>query len=664
MKKLLLTLSLALISALAFSQYYYIPHINAGTNPGGLNTDAEYPVGSGLPTGWTQVLGGSQTSPTWSAVQTIPFAFNFNGGAVSSYKVSSSGVLTFNTAATAVPGGTNAALPNASIPDSSICVWGLEGSGSNDIIVSKNFGTAPNRQHWVFFTSYFATGATSGGWTYWSIVLEETSNNIYIVDQRTGNFTTALTAGIQINSTTATMVAGSPNLANHAGISETQADNSYYEFIYGTQASYDISMINITTNPYLSLSAAPFSITGNLSNFGTTTITGFDLNYSIDNGTPVTTTLSGLSIATFSNYAFTHGTAWTPTATGTYTIKTWASNLNGSNVDQNNANDTAIAVVQVVSNMVQRLPLFEVFTSSTCGPCVPGNTALKALFDANPGKMSMVKYQMTWPAPGDPYNNADGNTRRSYYGTVNSVPRLFVDGGFDGNPTGFTQTLFNSQYNIPSFIDITSEFDVTSGFVNVRLTVEALTDFGSANLKLFVAIVENTTTGNVMTNGETIFYFVEQKMVPNGNGTVLSGLSPSSPYTNSFSASLQATNVEDQSDLSVVIWVQDNTTKEVMQSAWAVETTGLDEFDGSGISTLFPNPASGQAMLRYAIHEQSDVSVQIMNINGQVVRLDNLGKQTSGSYEHIIDLNGLSDGLYMVRLQAGDKVYTRKLLVQ
>ena len=30
-------------------------------------------------------------------------------------------------------------------------VWGLQGTGSNDNIVTKTFGTAGGRQHWVFF---------------------------------------------------------------------------------------------------------------------------------------------------------------------------------------------------------------------------------------------------------------------------------------------------------------------------------------------------------------------------------------------------------------------------------------------------------------------------------------------------------------------------------
>ena len=86
-------------------------------------------------------------------------------------------------------------------------VWGLQGTGSNDNIVTKTFGTAGGRQHWVFFSSY-----TAGSWSYWSIVMEEGTDNIYIVDQRHSTAANPqITAGIQIDGSTATMVAGSPH---------------------------------------------------------------------------------------------------------------------------------------------------------------------------------------------------------------------------------------------------------------------------------------------------------------------------------------------------------------------------------------------------------------------------------------------------------------------
>lgn len=142
MKKIVLSI-LALASfSIAQAQYWQLPNVNAGSNPGGINNDTEQPA----QTGWTSLLATSAT-PTWSAATAIPFTFSFNGSPVTQFKASSTGVVTFDVAtALAAPTATNSALPNAAIPDKSVCIWGLQGTGANDAIVTKTFGTAPNRQ--------------------------------------------------------------------------------------------------------------------------------------------------------------------------------------------------------------------------------------------------------------------------------------------------------------------------------------------------------------------------------------------------------------------------------------------------------------------------------------------------------------------------------------
>ena len=80
MKKfyLLLIIAALLMCKHGNAQYYYIPFINAGANPGGINNDGEYPVGGGIPPGWTNILAGGTAQGTYSPTQTIPFTFIFN----------------------------------------------------------------------------------------------------------------------------------------------------------------------------------------------------------------------------------------------------------------------------------------------------------------------------------------------------------------------------------------------------------------------------------------------------------------------------------------------------------------------------------------------------------------------------------------------------------
>ena len=95
MKNLLLITTL-LLAIICNAQYYTSPV--ASGNPNNINQeDFEYPLGGGLPSGWTSILSGGKTNPTWSSAQTIPFTFQFNDTTVTSFKASSSGVVTFTT---------------------------------------------------------------------------------------------------------------------------------------------------------------------------------------------------------------------------------------------------------------------------------------------------------------------------------------------------------------------------------------------------------------------------------------------------------------------------------------------------------------------------------------------------------------------------------------
>jgi hypothetical protein len=212
----------------------------------------------------------------------LPFAFNFNGNAQDSFSISSSGVLTFSAAAasTAAPAYASVSLPSSTIPDNSVCILGLQTAGNNSNyanIVSKTFGTAPNRQYWLTFSAYNAITAGATGFCFWSIVLEETSNKIYIVDQRYAGTAAKLSIGVQVNSTTATSVAGSPNLASIATTDATAIDNGYYTFIPGTQPASDLEGKSITVEEYLILNTAPFQIKGVLRNTGSQTCYWFHL---------------------------------------------------------------------------------------------------------------------------------------------------------------------------------------------------------------------------------------------------------------------------------------------------------------------------------------------------------------------------------------------------
>ncbi|MDC1370352.1 T9SS type A sorting domain-containing protein [Flavobacteriales bacterium] len=566
MKKHILTfLFLSATFIYADAQGYYYFKDSTGTNPGNLNTEnTEYPVGGGIGLGWLTILGPSNSSPTLSPSQTIPFTFNFNGVAVTSYKAISNGSISFDASPTVPSSYGTVTLPSSTYPNNSVNIVGIQGSGANDNIVSKTFGTAPNRQHWIHFSSYTSSAITSG-WTYWAIVLEETTNKIYVVDMRSNAIHAGITVGIQLNSTTAVSESGYATLSSN---DPTPQDNRFFEFLPNPQPSFDMAGKSSTVYHTHALSSAPFNITGTLQNRGAATVTSYNINYKVGAGSTVTSNISGVSVATGAITNFSHPINWNPTAIGTYTIEAWASNING-NPDANTADDTVIFTVEIVDTIIPRKSLLEAFTSSSAGPGFSSNKLLDTVVvpALSAGTYTIIKYQQDFPGIGDPYSTTKSVARRTFYG-INSIPNMEIDGQWSQSMFNITKPIIESFQTEPSFIsiDILST-SVTGNTVSINADIKPWANL-SGNLKYHVVITEKKTTQNATTNGQTEFFNVMMDMLPNENGSSLTSLTKGVVTNINMVSAFDTTNVEEFNDLKVVIFVQDSLSKKILQSEW------------------------------------------------------------------------------------------------
>jgi hypothetical protein len=228
----LFTLALLVVTMGAKAQWTYTVNYmqNAG-NPGSIYNLSNDAPGTA---GWTSCgLAASLSANAWSPAVTIPFAFDFYGTPVTQFKVSANGLLTFDASVTGTPPNANQNLPSATLPNNTICVMWDEFTsappiGPNDFVYYRVFGSAPNRQVWVYWYSY-EIGNPSLSFQYMAAVLEETTNKVFVVDTY-GNATPLMTStvGVQLNSSSATQF-GLNNIAQ-AGNGTSIADNDYWVF--------------------------------------------------------------------------------------------------------------------------------------------------------------------------------------------------------------------------------------------------------------------------------------------------------------------------------------------------------------------------------------------------------------------------------------------------
>ncbi len=686
-----LLFSLCFISTLSFGQYYYQTNSNPGQNPGGLNTDDEYPNGGGLGPGWTGILGPSVASPTWSANQTIPFSFNFNASPVTQYKVSSTGVLTFTTSAGAAPAASPAALPSASIPDASVCVWGITCPGANDEVVTKTFGTAPNRQHWVFFTSM----SLNGGWSYWSIVLEEGSDNIYVVDQRHSGTSGGVTVGVQINGTTAVDVTGSPNVSPNAGTDPTPADNMYYTFIQGTQAAWDVELTSLTNLPYAA--AGNLNITGVLTNLGSSTITALNIDYNVGAG-PQTDVLSALNITSGNTYNFSHSIPLNVVGGSNYTVNVDVTLAGDVNVSNNSGNTGIGGLTQIPVKTV----VGEEKTGTWCGWCPRGMVGLANMEAQN-------------DFIGIAVHNNDPMAITNYDNGTATIPGFsgYPFGGVDrvngGNPAAAN---FLAMHNarktalVPCDVkNIVATYNTTTNQISVSADSEWYGNI-DGSYRMSCVIVEDDVLGTPASWWQVNYYAGGGNgamQFPNGmNNNYNFGANPGndpvnpslflgydhtarSLSNNSYTGdagSLPATTVplgihpwtfanvstnvvNNLSKAHAVVMVINTATNEILNAAETPLVQGnvsTREYDANAFNlNVYPNPTNEVSTVSFNLPEATSVTMEVFNAMGSQVFSSGAETMNAGTQTLSFDGTKLPSGIYFVNLTIGEQVITKKI---
>jgi hypothetical protein len=81
--------------------------------------------------------------------------------------------------------------------------------------------------------------------------------------------------------------------------------------------------------------------------------------------------------------------------------------------------------------------------------------------------------------------------------------------------------------------------------------------------------------------------------------------------------------------------------------------------------TLYPNPATNHFTVKYKLTKKTEVKVEIFTEEGALVkRMVNQQEQYPAQYEIPVELNDLPAGVYIVKLEAGEEVMARRLIIE
>jgi hypothetical protein len=124
--------------------------------------------------------------------------------------------------------------------------------------------------------------------------------------------------------------------------------------------------------------------------------------------------------------------------------------------------------------------------------------------------------------------------------------------------------------------------------------------------------------------------------------------------TQTLSASLSGLFIEEMTDLKVVVFIQDNVSKKVMQAAYATDLLGVSTNIRSNQVRLYPNPSKG------IIYVKSDTlsQVEILDVNGRIIR--KLDRVESGA---AIDLSDVPSGVYLAKIVSANGAITNQKII-
>lgn len=311
-----------------------------------------------------------------------------------------------------------------------------------------------------------------------------------------------------------------------------------------------------------------------------------------------------------------------------------------------------------------RISLVENFTNQADAGYAANNNAFKNISGAETAK---IQYHVGYPGNDVNYlaNKADPSARAAYYGialTDQIIPRGYIDGVSNGrfDQTNWVDNRFNKQglKNSPYTLAVDTQVPADPSFLKIAVSLKADANI-PANRKpiLQIAVVEKTVAANE---------FVLRKLVPSAAGTPLP-VPMAKDATLAIVENIRIENAADVTNLALVVFIQDEVTREVYQSAFNLTPTNLPTASViTGIEhiaefiQLYPNPANDSFVIELPTKTDSRLSIHLVD---QVGRLVLESSMETGEQTKTINTQDLAGGIYIVQIGTGNSGVVRKKIM-
>lgn len=314
----------------------------------------------------------------------------------------------------------------------------------------------------------------------------------------------------------------------------------------------------------------------------------------------------------------------------------------------------------------EKIALIEHFTNVGAATSIQDQERLDRIANNLPSDLVIINYHTDFPNNNDPVNllnKAEPSARALYYGIL-QTPRTVLDGNdYKGVTSGLNANNVDTLSLEPVKIELSTDFSqtVSSKFI-LKVGIKSKTDFTAQRLKLYVAVVNRTLNieGNTYRN-------ILNRMVPNHTGTTLP-ITWKKGEIKEYTLDWGAFSNRDINNIQVVVFVQDDVTKDILQTLVRIPdkfpqvVTGLDEESSLEKLVVYPNPTNYVLSVKTNEGSKEDRSWTITDVSGKVWLYGTVAKGTD-SWE--VEVSTLPTGVYILQVFSDGKMYAyRQFAVQ
>jgi thiol-disulfide isomerase/thioredoxin len=498
--------------------------------------------------------------------------------------------------------------------------------------------------------------------------------------------------------------------AQHAvDISAYAGQNVYVAFRNNAQDKYillidDIKVQTITNTDaeLVSLNVERFAMTntnmniqGTIKNNGLP-ITSLNIEWNDGSGAQ-TATLTGLNIAPYATYDFTHTVPFNKTAVNEFNVNVNITSVNGGSAESNTTNNSAATKISTIANSAYKYVVLEEGTGTWCGWCPRGAVAMEALEND-------VNYKNNFIGIAVHNGSTDPMVNTTYDAAANFS-------GFPG--CNVDRKLKDQSVTTPLFQQYVDDFKgnptavAVSGSANINSTSRVLTVNATANfrtkisdeVRFAVVLVEDSVHGTASGYAQTNYYsstsqnlaldgaghnwqtsanpvpanlmwfnHVGRELIGGYNGeatSIAAGVNDGTNANHTFTYTVPAAYNLNQ--LKVVVMVVNATTAEIY-NAFELKANGsylgLNEVASTVNFNVYPNPVSadGKINVTYNLAKSETVNISAYNAAGKLVYSNKVAK-SAGAQMSEISTENWSAGSYMVNVTVGNSTSSKNITV-